>query len=66
MTVTVNGTHRDMPEGASLGMLCGELDLPGTGVAVALDGDVVARQAWPTTELHDGARVEILTAVGGG
>ncbi|WP_372502769.1 sulfur carrier protein ThiS [Streptoalloteichus tenebrarius] len=35
-----------------------------TGVAVAMDGDVVRRGAWPDTSLRDGATV--LTAVRGG
>ncbi|MCP2260599.1 thiamine biosynthesis protein ThiS [Streptoalloteichus tenebrarius] len=37
-----------------------------TGVAVAMDGDVVRRGAWPDTSLRDGATVEVLTAVQGG
>ncbi|MFB9428085.1 sulfur carrier protein ThiS [Streptoalloteichus tenebrarius] len=39
---------------------------PTTGVAVALDGDVAPRGAWPATPLRDGATVEVLTAVQGG
>ena len=39
---------------------------PRTGVAVAVDGEVVPRADWPATALADGARVEVLTAVQGG
>jgi len=35
-------------------------------LAVAVDGDVVPRATWPDRRLHDGAVVEILTAVQGG
>ena len=44
------------------------LDLPaaGRGVAVAVDAEVVPRGAWTVTELHDGARVEVLRAIQGG
>jgi sulfur carrier protein len=40
--------------------------VPQTGVAVAVDGAVVPRAAWPDTVLTDGARLEVLTAVQGG
>jgi sulfur carrier protein len=66
MKVTVNGTEKECPEGLSLGALCGELEVPDSGIAVAIDGQIVTRGQWPATELHDGARVEVLTAVGGG
>lgn len=36
------------------------------GTAVAVNGDVVPRSEWETTELDDGAKVDILTAVQGG
>lgn len=36
------------------------------GVAVALDDAVVRRSAWAQTALREGARVEIIRAVGGG
>ena len=44
------------------------LDLPaaGRGVAVAVDAEVVPRGEWETTELDEGARVEVLRAIQGG
>jgi sulfur carrier protein len=39
---------------------------PERGVAVAVDGEVVPRGQWTSTELHDGQRVEVLQAVQGG
>ena len=44
----------------------GALGLPRTGVAVAVDGEVVPKARWAATALADGARVEVLTAVQGG
>jgi sulfur carrier protein len=38
----------------------------GRGVAAAVDGEVVPRGEWPTTELGEGQEVEILQAVQGG
>ena len=36
------------------------------GTAVAVNGDVVPRSEWESTQLDDGAQVDILTAVQGG
>jgi sulfur carrier protein len=35
-------------------------------VAVAVDAEVVPRGQWAQTQLHEGARVEILRAIQGG
>ena len=40
-------------------------ELPGAGVAVAVDGDVVPRSDWDR-ELVEGQNIDILTAVQGG
>ncbi|PZS16264.1 MAG: thiamine biosynthesis protein ThiS [Acidimicrobiales bacterium] len=37
-----------------------------SGMAVAVNGEVVPRSRWPATELADGDQVEVLTAVQGG
>jgi len=68
MTTIVNGEARRLPDGMSVVALLVELGLPasGRGVAVAIDGEVVPRARWGTTEVADGARVEVLTAMQGG
>lgn len=68
MVVSVNGQHRELPAGATIAAAVELLsDAPqGRGVAVALAGEVVPRGAWDTTELTDGAAVEIVAAVQGG
>jgi sulfur carrier protein len=38
----------------------------GRGVAVALNGEVVARASWHTTTVTTGDRLEVLTATQGG
>jgi sulfur carrier protein len=38
----------------------------GRGVAVALDGEVVPRGEWATTEVREGQQLEVLHAVQGG
>jgi sulfur carrier protein len=42
------------------------LNVDARGVAVAVDGEVVARSAWESFALLDGARVEVLSAMQGG
>ena len=68
MIIHVNGQAReiapparlidvlDLPEGASIQR----------GVAVAVNGQVIPRSQHASTQLTDGARVEIVTAVQGG
>ncbi|MCP2260600.1 sulfur carrier protein [Streptoalloteichus tenebrarius] len=66
MRVRVNGQDREFAESATVADVLAAFGAPTTGVAVALDGDVVPRGAWPDTPLRDGATVEVLTAVQGG
>jgi sulfur carrier protein len=37
-----------------------------TGVAAAVNGEVVPRRSWPAMLVRDGDRVEVVTAVQGG
>ena len=68
MTVVVNGEVRDLAPGTTVRALLDALDVPGggRGVAVAVDAEVVPHAEWDTTELDDGARVEVLRAIQGG
>ena len=66
MNVNVNGTEREVPDGATVSELLAALDVPCKGVAVAVDGTVVARTEHDRTVVPDGADVEVLTAVQGG
>jgi sulfur carrier protein len=66
MRLWLNGAEREMPDGATLADALATLGVPASGVAVAVDDDVVPRADWAGYPLHDGARVEVLTAVQGG
>lgn len=66
MKVRVNGELRDLADGATVASVVALLGIAGSGVAVALDGEVVPRAAWLRTEVPDGGAVEVLTAVQGG
>ena len=68
MRVVLNGNETQLQDGATVQAALDALDLPGAGrgVAVAVDAEVVPRGEWEATELHDGARVEVLRAIQGG
>ncbi len=68
MRVVLNGSETELSDGATVAAALESLDLPaaGRGVAVAVDAEVVPRGQWAATELHDGARVEVLRAIQGG
>jgi sulfur carrier protein len=66
ITVLVNGEAQQIPEEQKLAELVDAHTASRSGVAVAVDGEVVPRGRWPEHALADGARVEILTAVQGG
>lgn len=68
MNIYVNGEPRHM---AAAARLLAVLDVAEgapapRGIAVALDGTVVPRAQLNRTDLYEGARVEIVTAVQGG
>jgi sulfur carrier protein len=65
--VTLNGERHDLHEPATVEAAVLAAGAPdGRGVAVALDGEVVPRGAWATTEIREGQEVEVLRAVQGG
>ena len=68
MNVLLNGESTTLDDGATVETALHTLDLPGAGrgVAVAVDQEVVPRGEWAKTQLHEGARVEILRAIQGG
>jgi sulfur carrier protein len=66
--IVLNGQRSDVRPGETVAGVLGQLGLDpqARGVAVAVDGEVVPRAAWPSFRLADDARVEVLTAMQGG
>jgi sulfur carrier protein len=64
--IWINGVQRELADGARVSDALAVLGVASTGVAVAVDGEVVPRASWPDAVLTEGSRVEILTAVQGG
>ncbi|HEY4897670.1 MAG TPA: sulfur carrier protein ThiS [Solirubrobacteraceae bacterium] len=66
--IVLNGERAELAAGETVAVALAHLGLPADarGVAVAVDGEVVPRAAWPEFELAADARVEVLTAMQGG
>jgi sulfur carrier protein len=68
VNLVVNGVSRVLPAGATVAEVLSVLHVgsDARGVAVAVDGEVVRRSDWDSAALREGARVEVLGAIGGG
>jgi sulfur carrier protein len=65
--VTVNGSARELAAGATVAVVVAEIaGADASGVAVAVNDDVLPRAAWAVTTLAAQDRVEVLTAMQGG
>ena len=63
----VNGDSRPLVSGETVAdVVAALLGAAASGVAVAVDGQVVRRADWESTVLTDGTQVEVLTAMQGG
>src|SRR5690606_832247 len=66
MTVIVNGVEVSLHDDATVSTAVQTLPQRTSGVAVALNGEVVSKSAWSSTRLSTGDEIEVLTAVQGG
>jgi len=64
--VTVNGAAERFPGATTVDQVVLRLCDSADGIAVARNGEVVPRSAWPVTVVEAGDRLEILTAAAGG
>lgn len=64
--ITLNGKPHELEQATSVTALLDTLSVTPRQVAVAVNGTVVPRDAWPDTRISDGDTVEIVRAVGGG
>ncbi|HEV2372578.1 MAG TPA: sulfur carrier protein ThiS [Streptosporangiaceae bacterium] len=66
MNVLINGAPVVLHHAATVADAVSSVGAPATGVAAAVNGEVLTRSAWAVTRLAEGDRIEILTAVQGG
>ena len=64
--ITVNGEDHLLTEDMTMRRLLEFLGLPEKGIAVAVDGSVLPKSRWDTTDVQKGWNIDVLTAVQGG
>ena len=66
MHIVINGAPRQVADDMSLERAVSLVSAAASGVAAAVNGEVVRRASWPSTRLTAGDEIEVLTAVQGG
>ena len=66
IAVTINGEARELEATVSLEQLLDRLGLAGKKLALERNGEIVPRSRFGAEAVHDGDRLEIVVAVGGG
>jgi sulfur carrier protein len=64
--IVVNGEKRQVPTGTTVKTLLTLFEVPPERVAVELDRSIIKKSFWESTEVLEGAKVEIVHFVGGG
>jgi len=62
----INGTPHQVADEMSLERAVSLMSQAASGIAAAVNGEVVRRASWPSTRLAAGDEVEVLVAVQGG
>jgi sulfur carrier protein len=66
MTIILNDTPHEAPEGTSLATFIESLGLKQHGIAVAIDYEVVPKDQWTNLILSDRMELMLIHAVSGG
>ena len=66
MKLTINGQDRQFESALTVSSLLAELGMKPDRVAVELNRELVPRDHWPSTQLAEGDKLEIVHFVGGG
>lgn len=66
MKITINGETRELAADSTLQSLLESLDMTRGRVAVEINQEIIPRSQHSQRLLHDGDKIEIIHAVGGG
>jgi sulfur carrier protein len=66
VNIVINGEQHQVPDEVTLDGAVSMVTGAASGVAAAVNGDVIRRVAWESTRLAAGDQVEVVTAVQGG
>jgi len=64
--ILINGAAHQVADDISLDRVVALISNAASGVAAAVNGELVRRVSWPSTRLAAGDEIEVLTAVQGG
>jgi sulfur carrier protein len=64
--ILINGAAHQVADDMALDRAVALISDAASGVAAAVNGELVRRVSWPTTRLAAGDEIEVLTAVQGG
>jgi sulfur carrier protein len=66
ITVHINGAARQLADHSDIARLVEDLGYTGKRIAIECNGDIVPRSLYAARILHEGDKLEIVGAVGGG
>ena len=66
ITVSINGTTRQLSDSTGVAALIEEMGLTGKRIALERNGEIVPRSLFAAQPLADGDKLEVVIAVGGG
>lgn len=66
INLKINGVDRSFDPHMNIQQLIEQLSLTGKKIAIERNGELVPRSQYPSCEVLDGDRFEIVVAVGGG
>ena len=66
MRLTINGQPKELPDNTSLSAAVAQLCKTPDHVIVELNGTIMERSLWATTQLNPHDRLELVMFVGGG
>ncbi|HEV8588194.1 MAG TPA: sulfur carrier protein ThiS [Pyrinomonadaceae bacterium] len=67
MQIQINGAQREFAQSSiALSELIEKLSLAPQRIAIEVNGQIIRRADWESTDINDGDRVEIVQFVGGG
>ncbi|MCH5212362.1 MAG: sulfur carrier protein ThiS [Oscillospiraceae bacterium] len=64
--IKINGEQREGFEGMTVGEMLAELGYKTAYIAIEMNGEILKRENYPSTELRDGDWLEVVNFVGGG
>jgi thiamine biosynthesis protein ThiS len=66
VTITINGEHREIPDGLNVAALLEHLGMAQNRVAIERNRDILPRAQWQETQVSPNDAFEIVQFVGGG